>query len=99
MAQPLFWNSKIQIDQKSIFFKKWNQKGIRFINDLVDQDGRILSPNEYEKKFSISLDFLQYSSVCQVGYPFRESVIEGRYIAILCSTKNSFTLALKHESF
>ena len=65
-AQPLWKNSKIQIDQKSIFFKKWNQIGIRFINDLVDQDGRILSRNEFEKKFSTSLDFLQYFSVCQV---------------------------------
>ena len=66
LAQPLWKNSKIQIDQKSIFFKKWNQKGIRFINDLVDRNGRIRSRNEFKNKISTSLDFLQYFSVCQV---------------------------------
>ena len=33
LAQPLWKNSKIQIDGKSVYFKHWQEKGIRFIND------------------------------------------------------------------
>ena len=65
LTHPLWNNSKIRIDRSSIFLKKWNKKGIRFVNDLVDQEGRLLSRIDCGEKFNISLNFLQYFSVCQ----------------------------------
>ena len=65
LSHPLWKNSRIKIDKNSILLKSWSQKGILFVNDLVNEDGSLLSQTDCERKFNTSFNFLRYFSVCQ----------------------------------
>ena len=39
LKSPLFYNRNIKIDRKYVFCKTWYDKSIRFVNDLVNQNG------------------------------------------------------------
>ena len=43
LSESLWMNSSIQIGNESILFKYWYEKGNRFINDLMDSNGNLLS--------------------------------------------------------
>ena len=53
-------NSSIQIGREVVFFKVWYEKGIRYINDLIDSSGNIISQEECKRKFDLKLNFLSY---------------------------------------
>ena len=63
-CQPLWNNPLIKIYNKVICFKTWNLKGIRFVNDLLKENGSFLSYFEIQRKFDIQINFLQYYSLC-----------------------------------
>ena len=46
LKSPLFYNRNIKIDRKYVFYKTWYDKGIRFVNDLVNQNGSFYSYQE-----------------------------------------------------
>ena len=46
LKSPLFYNRYIKIDRKYVFYKTWYDKGIRFVNDLVNQNGSFYSYQE-----------------------------------------------------
>ena len=50
---------------KSVFFKSWYEKGIRCINDLIDDKGKLLTREQCEQKFCLKLNYLSYCSVTQ----------------------------------
>ena len=43
LAQLLWYNKQIKIDNKSIFKKKCVKSGIFYINDLIDHNGSFLN--------------------------------------------------------
>lgn len=57
---PLFYNSNILIGNKSIFLKSWYDKGIRYINDILDENGRILNKATFEKISDMKVNYLHY---------------------------------------
>ena len=65
LTYPLWRNSSIKIGQKSVFFKSWYEKGIRCINDLIDDKGKLLTREQCEQKFCLKLNYLSYYSVTQ----------------------------------
>ena len=41
-ARYIIWNNKeVLIDKKSIYWENWKNKGILFIQDLLDQEGKL----------------------------------------------------------
>ena len=46
LKSPLFYNRNIKVDRKCVFYKIWYDKGIRFVNDLVNQNGSFYSYQE-----------------------------------------------------
>ena len=63
-CQPLWYNPLIKINNQVIFFKTWSLRGIRFVNDILNEDGSFLSYFEIQRKFDMQINFLQYFSVC-----------------------------------
>ena len=56
----IIWNNKnIKIGGKTIYWHKWKQKGVMFVQDLRHSN-RWLTLNEFKVKFSIECDFLRY---------------------------------------
>ena len=60
----LFNNKEILIGQKPFFNKEWFAKGIRTINDILDNDGKFLSFESFQHKFGLTrTNFLQFYQV------------------------------------
>ena len=59
----IWFNPFIKIDQKSIFYRSWFMKGIRFINDIVDDKGDFLSHDAINKKYNLNVTFVDILSI------------------------------------
>ena len=63
-SYKIIWNNKeILIEGKSIFWKTWQNRGIIFIQDLLDSNNKILSLSDLHQKFGISNDIMKYNSL------------------------------------
>ena len=49
LQTPLFYNIKIKIGGSHIFYKTWFDKGIRFLNDLIYENGEFYSHEKFKK--------------------------------------------------
>ena len=65
LKTPIFNNQNIQINGKDIYYDKWFQKGIRFINDLLNENGDFLKYEECSEILGIQTNYLQYSGTVQ----------------------------------
>ena len=50
LVSPIWFNNKIMIDNKSIFYKDWFEKGVQSINDLINEDGIYLNFGSVSRK-------------------------------------------------
>ena len=46
LSQPLWNNVSIKVDNKLVYYKSWYSKNLRHIDDLVDESGVFLSPQD-----------------------------------------------------
>ena len=46
LSQPLWNNVFNKMENKSVFYKSWCIKKLRYVNDLVDESGVFMSPTE-----------------------------------------------------
>ena len=58
--QPLWYNNKIKIGGKYVFYKQWFDKGIHRIYDICNIDGSLLSYNEFQEKHGFNPDFVSF---------------------------------------
>ena len=58
-AEALWHNTNITVENKEIFKKSWYGEGIRFIHDLLDNNGKFLSHSEISRKYDIKCTFLE----------------------------------------
>jgi len=57
----ILWNNKeITIESKSIFWKCLFEKGIYFVQDLLNTDGKFLSLEIVKRKYNVQLNYLKY---------------------------------------
>ena len=63
-SQILWNNSLIKIGKKPIFYKKWFQKGIVFVKDLLKgNSSQFLSHAEFQTAFRINVNILEYLGI------------------------------------
>ena len=62
----LFNNKDILIDGHTIFYSKWFEKGIISIHDILDHTGKFLTFHEFQKKYGVKCNFLNYLQVLSV---------------------------------
>ena len=63
-SQSLWNNPHIKINDKVVFWGAWNLRGIRFVNDILKIDGSFCSYFEFQRRFDIQTNFLQYYGLC-----------------------------------
>lgn len=51
---PIWYNSKIKVQNSTIFYKNWSDRGINFINDIIGEDGLFMSYTELCTKYGFS---------------------------------------------
>ena len=58
---PIFSNENIKIGDKTVYYKSCFENGIKFINDLTNNDGSIYTYDELKTTYNVTINFLQYS--------------------------------------
>ena len=59
--KTIIWNNQdIKIDNKTIFFRTWFDKGVYTIKDLFDQNLDFLSYEEFKLRYQLQTNFLTY---------------------------------------
>ena len=61
--QPLWCNSNILVDGKTVCNKQWIDCGIIFIKDICGDNGNILSLDQLSNKYRMHFNFLEYLSL------------------------------------
>ena len=56
-------NKQVKIDRRTIFYPEWFNRGVKFVNDFVNDDGSFLTLDQFSKKFGFCVNFLQYNGV------------------------------------
>ncbi len=60
LSQPLYHNREIKIGGKPVFIKHWFQQGIQFINDVISNQGRVFSWEEFSVEHEVKGDYVTY---------------------------------------
>ena len=63
VAEPLFLNKKIKIDNKVIIWNKLHSNNILRIKDLMDDKGNILTLTQFQSKYNIHVSFINYFGI------------------------------------
>ena len=79
--QNLWYNSNIKINKKVVHYRKWEEKGIRWLNDILIEDT------------DMSLRFLSYEELCDF-FDFKpiQLTYQGLIHAIPSSWKNTISI-------
>ena len=65
LKSPIWYKSKIKIDNTHIYLKTWHEKGILYINDLINEDGTLFTYEEFINKFHLNANFLEFEGLLQ----------------------------------
>ena len=61
MSNAIIWNNRsMLIQNKSIYLKEWVEKGVIFVQDLINEDGSWMSFTQFTNKYNIRTNFLRY---------------------------------------
>lgn len=70
------WNNKsITIEKRPIFWKRWYDKGIKYVGDLLDADSNFLDANDLNQIYGLKTNFLEVLQIRQaMPYEWRRLV-------------------------
>ena len=60
LIEPLYLNTKFKINKKVFHFKEWTSKDIFFVKSLLKKDGKFLNVQEFNQKYDLRIQFLEY---------------------------------------
>ena len=60
LQTPIWFNDSIKVGGSCVFYRRWLEKGIYCVNDLLNEDGDFVSLNQFRNKFSVQVDFLTF---------------------------------------
>ena len=63
LKSPIYYHHQIKVGGSHIYFKLWFDKGIKYINDLVNENGEFYHYNEFSMNTGINTNFLQYNGL------------------------------------
>ena len=60
----VLWNNQdITIEGKSLFWKSWTENGIYYIQDILNENRKFLTYEEFNHKYKIKINFLNYFQI------------------------------------
>ena len=62
-ACTLWNNHKIKIDNQSVIYRNWTSKGVWLINDLLETTGNFLTYQNFQDKYMIKTNYLEYQGL------------------------------------
>ena len=61
----LWFNNKVKINRKSIFYRPWYSAGIKYVKDLIDDNENFYNFEEFKQKYDIDVNFLKYHGLIE----------------------------------
>ena len=74
LNQPLWHNNFVKVGGKCIFYKKWFEKGIYFINDLIDTNGDLYSYDYIENILQVETNFIEAQGLLRAIWQLKNSL-------------------------
>ena len=74
LKSSIFYNNNIKIGGSHIFLKSWFDRGIKDINDLIDENGKFYQLNEFKMKTGIQTNFLEYNGLIKSIRHYLQSI-------------------------
>ena len=63
-ADLILWNNEnITNEDKSLFWKKWVKKGIYYIQDILNENRKFLTYEEFKCRYSLQVNSLHYFQI------------------------------------
>lgn len=60
--EPIFYNNKFKKDKDTFYYKRWFEKGIFLVKNLVTNEGEFMTFEQFKRKFDVATNFLEYYS-------------------------------------
>ena len=58
--EVLWYNTKIKVNKSTVFYKTWSVKGVNFISDLLYENQRFMTYNEFTTVHNINCNYMKY---------------------------------------
>jgi hypothetical protein len=65
-SQPIWLNNHIKVNNTSPCLKKWIEKDIYIINDLLDQNKQIMSYEIFQDTYHVDTTFVEFYGIISV---------------------------------
>jgi hypothetical protein len=92
--QPIWNNQNITVGNRTIAYNQWHNQGIRYIGDIIDDKGNIMTQQQIEQEYSITSHFLQYQSL-SAAIPKHWKTIIKENKGLVCFDTNEQNCAIK----
>lgn len=65
LRQSLWNNELFKIGGEIICLRRWQNKGVMFVSDLFDVEGKIYKYEDFKSTYNIKTNFLEYEGICR----------------------------------
>ena len=76
-SAPLWFNPSIS--RYELFLPNWGKSGVRFVSDVINQNGDLMSKTEIETTYNIKTNFLEYMRVHKSIKKFKGAASKTKY--------------------
>ena len=56
-------NTNIKINNYPVFYRRWYNKNIQYIRDLIDENGLLLTYEQFQIKYNLRTNFIEYMGI------------------------------------
>ena len=63
LSQPIWFNKNLKINNSTVFYPSWSNAGVFFINDLLNDNNRFMTLEEFRDSYHLNVNFIQFHSV------------------------------------
>ena len=102
LTQVLWFNKNIMINKECIFYKKWYQNGIRYVNDLINDYGKICNYEQFKAKYDVKCNHFHYMALIDALPKEWKTTIKNNTVKVLmfditeeCMLKRKFNHVVK----
>ena len=63
MGSSIWNNMNIKINNTPMFYRRWYDKNIHFIRDLMDEHGQLLTYEQFQVKYNATTNFVEFAGI------------------------------------
>ena len=93
----LWLNSNIKIKGKSVFYNNWYSAGIRYIKDLIDENGNFYRYEQFKQKYNLDVNFLKFYGI--INSVSQTVNLEGTVLDIDTTLRKLLTVKSSSQAF